>query len=109
MTGKKAYQKKITAKLKQWEAEINDWAEAVDHAETQVKRAVQRQFQELQTKQAVLAKKLEELKKAGEGSWEDLKEGTEKAGTDVKNASDSVRKAFRQAASRFKDTRSVRS
>ncbi len=106
MTGKKAYQKKIQAKLKQWGAEIDYWAEAVDHAETQVKRALSRQMQELQTKQEILAKKLEDLKKVSEASWEDVKGGTEKAGVDVSNAIDSVKKAFRQAVSRFKDTRS---
>jgi len=105
MTGKSAYQKKITTKLKQWEAEIDYWAETVDHAETQVKRAVYKQLKDLQTKQETLTKKLEDLKEVSEASWEDLKEGTEKAGADVTNALDSMRKAFRQAATRFKGTR----
>lgn len=102
MAGKRAYQKKIEAQLKEWSKTIHQWAEMVDHAETKVKRAAARQLKDLQAKEAALTKKLEELKKVSEGSWTDVKGGVEKAGTDVKSAFDSLKHALGKAILRFK-------
>lgn len=92
---KEAYQEKLEAQLRIWNAKIEELKGKADKAEAEAKIRYQEQLQALRAKQEEAEKRLRELKAAGEGAWEDLKGGIEKVW-------DELRDAVEKAASRFK-------
>lgn len=96
MTDKrKAYEEKLDAQLAEWNAQIALYKARADKAKADVKIDYYKTIDTLQRKQDEARTKLQELKAAGDGAWEDLKTGAEKAWSEVKAA-------FHDATSRFK-------
>lgn len=95
MTLKEAYEKKLQASLHEWNAEIDKLKAKADKAEADIQIEYYKQIEDLRSKQQEAYEKLNELKKAGEDAWEDLKAGVELAW-------DSLGEAVKSAASRFK-------
>jgi nucleotide-binding universal stress UspA family protein len=92
---KKAYVDKMEAQLKEWGTEIEILKAKAEKSKAEAKITYLKQIEELRHKQKSLKGKLQELKESGDEAWEDFKEGAEAAFIDMK-------KAFKQAASRFK-------
>lgn len=90
MSMKKAYEKKLEAKLEEWNADINKLKAKADSAEADTQLEYYKQIDVLRTKQDEAKKKLNELKDASDDAWEDLKVGIESAweslGSSIKSA-----------------------
>ena len=96
MTDKrKAYEEKLDAQLKEWNAEISLLKAKAENAKADVKLECATKIDALQQKRDTAKAKLHELKGAGDEAWEDLKTGVQKAWEEVKNA-------FHDAAGKFK-------
>jgi multidrug resistance efflux pump len=92
---KKAYEEKLDAQLKEWNAQINLLQAKANNAKADAKIEYIKTIEVLQRKQNEAKTKLQELKAAGDEAWEDIKAGAEKAWGEV-------RTAFRDATARFK-------
>ena len=77
MNQRDAYVEKMKAKLDEWNAEIDKLAARADQADAQAKIAYRKQLNELRTKRRDLEEKIGAVQQAGEGAWEDLKQGLE--------------------------------
>ncbi len=83
---RKAYEEKLDAQLKEWSAQIALLKSKADGARADLKIDYYKTIEALQRKNDEARKKLQELKTAGDGAWEDLKMGAEKAWSEVKAA-----------------------
>ena len=92
---RKAYEEKLDAQLKEWNAQIELLKTRADKAKAEVKIEYYKTIEALQGKQNEAKTKLRELKTAGDEAWEDVKKGAEKAWAEVKTA-------YHDASSRFK-------
>jgi multidrug resistance efflux pump len=96
MTDKrKAFEEKLDAQLKEWNAQIALLKAKADTAKAETKVKYYTKIEALQHKRDTAKAKLQELKAAGDEAWEDLKTGAENAWAEVKTA-------FQDAASKFK-------
>jgi len=95
MNLKEAYQKKLQSQLDEWNAVIDKLKAKADKAEAETQIEYYKEIEKLRAKQEIADQKLAELKKAGEGAWEDLKTG-------IESAWDSLGEALKSARSRFK-------
>jgi predicted nuclease with TOPRIM domain len=91
---KEAYEKKMQAKLDEWNAEIEKLKAKANSAEADVHLKYEKQIKELKAMQEAAYKKLEELKKANEDAWEDLKAG-------IESTWDTIDTSVKSAFSRF--------
>jgi hypothetical protein len=92
---RKAFEEKLDAQLKEWNAQIALLKAKAENAKAGVKIEYHRTIETLQLKRDIAKAKLHELKTAGDGAWEDLKTSAEKAWVEVKTA-------FHDAAAKFK-------
>jgi len=92
---KDAYQDKMNARLREWQAKIDALKARADQAEAEQKINYYEEIETLRTKQQKVQQKLEELRSAGEGAWEEVKAGVEVAWTDLEDA-------VQRAADKFK-------
>jgi hypothetical protein len=97
MNAREAYQEKMEAQLDRWNAEIAKLQARADEAKAQAKIEYLEQIAQLRQRQDKARRKLDEMKKAGDGAWQDLKAGLELAWDDLSSALES-------AASRFKES-----
>jgi uncharacterized coiled-coil DUF342 family protein len=95
MTNKDAYVQKLHAKIDEWNAEIDKLKAKVDKTEAESRAEFQKQIQNLQEKRNAAEEKIEEVRQAGEGVWQDLTAG-------VQLAWDAMEEALKSARSRFK-------
>jgi hypothetical protein len=96
MQGKRrAYEEKLDAQVKEWNAQIELLRAKADKTKAEVKIEYYKTIEALERKQNDAKAKLRELKTAGDEAWEDLKTGAEKAWAEVKTA-------YHDASSRFK-------
>jgi hypothetical protein len=96
MTDKrKAYEEKLDAQLEDWKAQIALFKARADKAKAEAKIEYYQTIEALQHRENEARVKLHELSTAGDGAWEDLKTGTEKAWAEFKAA-------FHSAALKFK-------
>lgn len=84
MVTREAYQKRIETQLKKWKAKIDQLKAKVDQTEAEVKIKYHEQIETLQARREEAEKKLEELKVAGEGAWENVKAGVEFAWNELR-------------------------
>jgi predicted ATP-binding protein involved in virulence len=92
---RKAFEEKLDAQLKEWNAQIALLKAKADTAKTEAKVEYYATIEALQHKRDTAKAKFQELKAANAGAWEDLKTGAERA-------RDEVKAAFHEAVSRFK-------
>ena len=95
MEDRKAYIDKMAAKLKEWDAKIQKIETKVATTEADVKAGYRHQIEELHSKKEEAQEKLKKIQEAGEGAWEELKEGIEQSwkimGDSVKSARDKLK------------------
>ena len=95
MTEKRdAYVQKLKAKMDEWNAEIDKLAAKADQADAEAKIEYHKQLEDLRAKRKDLEDKIAELQQAGDGAWEDLKQGLE-------NSWDILKTSFSKAKSEF--------
>jgi nucleotide-binding universal stress UspA family protein len=94
--GRKAYQEKIEAQLKEWSARIDELKAKAERSKAEIKIKYEKQIEVLRSKQDAVQQKLREFKETGEETWEGLKTGVEKGLNDLKET-------FDQAISKFKE------
>jgi uncharacterized coiled-coil DUF342 family protein len=97
MDSREAYQEKMDAQIRQWDAQIAKLRARADEAKAQAKIEYLEQIEEIRNKRESAGRKLDELKKASDSAWVDVKNGLEKAWKDLGSAIDS-------ASSRFKSS-----
>lgn len=95
MSMKEAYQQKMNAQLQEWQQKIDLLKSKADKAEAEQKIKYYEQVESLRAKQMAVHEKLEELRNASEGAWEDVKAGVELAWHDLEHA-------FERAVNKFK-------
>ena len=94
MDKRDAYVQKLKAKLDEWNAEIDVLAAKADQAEADAKIAYHKRLEDLRAKRTELEGKIAELEQAGEGAWEDLKQGLD-------NSWQILKTSFKRAKSEF--------
>ena len=95
MSAKKdAYVEKLKAQLDEWNADIDKLAAKAAQAEAEAKIEYQNQLDDLRAKRDDVGDKLSAMQQAGEGAWEDLKEGLE-------NSWEILKMSFSKAKSEF--------
>ena len=96
MTEKReAYVQKLKAKIDEWNAEIDKLAAKAGQADAGSKIAYHKRIEDLRAKRKDVENKLAEVQQAGEGAWEDLKQGLE-------NSWEIFKISFTRAKSEFK-------
>jgi len=72
-----AYVEKLKTQLDEWNADIDKLAAKAAQEKTEAKIEYQKQLDDLRAKRDDVRDKLSAMQQAGEGAWEDLKEGLE--------------------------------
>jgi hypothetical protein len=72
-----AYVQKLKAKLDEWNAEIDRLAAKAGQAEAESKIEYHQQLEDLRAKRRDLEAQIAAVQQAGEGAWQDLKQGIE--------------------------------
>jgi chromosome segregation ATPase len=83
------------AEFTEIQARIEQWSARADLAKADVKLAYQEEIEAVRAKEAAVQRKLEELKRAGEGAKEDIKAGFETAWQNLRTAFDAAAKRFK--------------
>jgi hypothetical protein len=83
---RKAYEKKLDAQLKEWNAQIALLKAKAENAKAGAKIDYYKTIEELKHRQNKAKTKLQELKTSGDEAWEVVKAGAEKAWDEVKTA-----------------------
>ena len=83
---RKAYEEKLYAQLKEWNAQLALLRAKAENAKAGAKIDYYKTIGELEHKQNKAKTKLQELKTAGDEAWEAVKTGAEKAWNEVKTA-----------------------
>lgn len=86
MNMKAAYQEKLEAQMREWNAKIEELKAKADKVKAEAKIEYYEQIQELHSKQAVVQAKMKTLTDSGEEAWEELKSGVEHAWSDLKSS-----------------------
>ncbi len=90
MNKKEAYEEKLSAQLKEWDAKVDVLKAKAAKGSASVKADYYEAMEDLQKKRGKAKDKLQELRGAGDDAWEDLKDGIEDAwsslGDAIKNA-----------------------
>ena len=89
------YLQKISAQIDQYSAKIAGMRGKATEAHVDMKLEYLNLVEKLEIKRDGLKKKYEQLSKAGESSWKDMKEGTE-------NAWNELKESFAKATEHFK-------
>jgi hypothetical protein len=92
---RKAYEEKLDAQLKEWNAQIDLLKAKAENNQADAKIYYYKRIGALEQKRNGAKMKLRELKSAGDEAWEELKTGAEKAWAEAKTA-------FHDAVSKFK-------
>ena len=96
MSTKDEYVRKMHAKLEEWSADIDSLATKANDVSGDVRRELHDQIAALKVKQAAAQQKIEELQKAGDSAWKDLKAGIDLAWTAIGESIDSVKSRFKK-------------
>ena len=94
MNDKQAYEKKLQAQLEEWSADIDRLKAKATDLEGDAQLEYNRRIKDLKSMRDAAAERLDELRAAGNGAWEDLKGGVDEAWTELEEA-------FLKAKSRF--------
>ena len=93
-TKRDAYVGKLKAQLDEWNTDIDKLAAKAAQAEAKAKIEYQNQLDDLRAKRDDVRDKLLAVQQAGEGAWEDLKEGLE-------NSWEILKMSFNKAKTEF--------
>jgi hypothetical protein len=95
MATKEAYQKKLQAQLKEWDAKLDLLSAKAQKVAADARINYEDELVALRSKRAEAHRVLAELGTRGENAWEDMKDG-------VDTAWDAMSQALERVAARFK-------
>ena len=95
MGAKEAYQEKLEAQLKLWNAEIDKWEAKTERAAAETKIQYFETLESLKGKRHVVREKLQQTREASAEAWDGLKAGVEAAWEEFKTA-------YGKAAAKFR-------
>ncbi|HZR03750.1 MAG TPA: hypothetical protein VFA81_11315 [Burkholderiales bacterium] len=95
MATKEAYEKKLEAQLKEWNAKLDALSAKAQKATADARITYENELESLKSKRAAAYKTLDELRMRSEHTWENMKEGAE-------NVWDEMNKAIERISARFK-------
>lgn len=96
MSTRDEYVKKMHDMLQKLDAEIDTLAARTGQVEADVRDEYHKQLAQLRTRRDEVRAKLDTLRDAGEGAWQDLKAGVELAWDALGEAVDSARSRLRK-------------
>lgn len=76
-TKRDAYVEKLKGNIVKWNAEIDEFQAKADQAKAEAQAEFHKQITEIKAKRIVLEEKIEELNKAKDEAWEDVKSGVD--------------------------------
>lgn len=91
MSTRDEYVRKMHSLLDKGNAEIDTLAARMEHAEVDARDAYQKQIATLRARQDEARARLESLRNASEGAWQDMKAGVELAWDAIREAIESAR------------------
>jgi len=94
MSNKDAYEKKMEAKIEEWQAEIDRLKAKSKQQTADSEIDFNEKVEKLEQKQETARSDLENIKNSSSDAWEDLKAGAEKAANDLDDAIKSAKKQF---------------
>ncbi|MCW8125260.1 hypothetical protein [Microbulbifer halophilus] len=92
---KTAYQQKMAARLKEWNAEIDKLQAKAEEAGTDAEIKYRDQLSELRTKRDALREKLNHLQGQSGDAWDEVKAGVESAWGELKQSIERARDRMR--------------
>lgn len=95
MKQREVYLHKLQTQMDEWNAALDQLKDRAEQVEADAKADYDGQINDLQHKQYIVQKKLEELRQASDDAWESLK-------FDVEDASNRLGESVNLATSRFK-------
>lgn len=95
MEKRKLYMDKIDANLTQYNAKLLEMRGKAAEVQADMKLEYLSQVENLEKKRDELKEKHDQLKKAGESAWEDVKTGTENAWNELKSSVDKATNRFK--------------
>lgn len=96
MTTRDEYVRKMHSLLDKGSAEIDALEAKAEHVEADARDAYNKQIAVLRAKQEEARAKLEPLRNAGEGAWQDLQAGVEMAWEAIGEAIESAKSRFKK-------------
>lgn len=96
MSKRDEYIDKVTAKLKEWDAELDKLEAEVNQSKGDVEADVKKQIDKLKKKKTEVSHQLESLKEASDDAWKDLKEGIDESWDALSTAFDKAKSRFNQ-------------
>jgi predicted nucleic acid-binding Zn-ribbon protein len=96
MTTRDEYVRKMHSLLDKGKAEIDALEERAEHVEAEARDAYHKQIEALRAKQDEAGAKLDALRGAGEGAWQDLKAGVELAWEAIGEAIESAKSRIKK-------------
>ncbi|HLN28229.1 MAG TPA: hypothetical protein VK395_10840 [Gemmataceae bacterium] len=93
---KDEYQKKLNAALTEMDEHIDDLKAKAAQASDEAKKRYAREMDDLRRKREVLGKKLDQVKAAAPGAWDDIKSGVGAAANDLKSTIERVRSRLQE-------------
>lgn len=94
MTSKEAYEKKLEAKIEEWNAELDKLRAQAKGRKADAQADLDKHLSDLESKRDAARAKLEELQDASADAWEDLKDGAERSWKEFESAFASASKHF---------------
>jgi hypothetical protein len=89
------YQKKMDAQLHEWQAKIEVLKAKAEKAEAEQKIKYHEEIETLRKLQQQVEAKLDQLRNAGSGAWDELKSGVDRAVQDLQGAVESALDKFK--------------
>lgn len=86
MSDKQAYERKLEAKLEEWQADIDKLRAKAKQAGADAQIAYQKQIDDLRKGRDEMEGKLTEIRNAQSAAWSDIKSGADKAWDDMSKA-----------------------
>ena len=90
-----AYREKLEAQLKEWKTKIDMLEEKAAKATGETKAEMMRSIEELRQNKKLVKEKWNALQKESGIAWDTMKEGVEKAASELKSALDKVISRFK--------------
>lgn len=95
MASKQAYQQKLEAQLKEWDAHLENLRAKSGQVSADARISFENEMEKLKLRREAAYVRLDELAKRGEDAWEDTKEGTEKVWAEMGKAMERIVASFK--------------
>ncbi|MBY0358354.1 MAG: hypothetical protein K2W82_10170 [Candidatus Obscuribacterales bacterium] len=101
MSLKDAYQARVEAEIKGWEADYSKWKAKAEIAGADAQIEYYKKLEGIQARLEKAKKCFGELKSSTEEAWEELKPGIDKAGSELNVAFNELRESLERALGKF--------